>query len=352
MKRTRVAVVGCGSVSNSYIPQMLQCPELELVAVCDQAGERAAESAHRHGIGRHFSELDRLLDELDFDLLVNLTNMQFHAAISRKGLLAGRHVYSEKPLAGSVEEGQALIELAAQRRRRLWVAPNTITSPAFAALARALAAGAIGQPSAAQGFYGHGGPDWGSFYLKGGGCLMDLGVYNVTTLTGLLGPAKSVLAAAGIRRPERVVDGKPLRVEAEDNVALIMDHGDAVFSCVQTGFVFQAQRDEWTVQITGTGGAAALLGYDWAPEGVALCRAGEAWQTTAQDQGDWHWAQGVNHVARCLAEGVEPLLTAEHALHVLEVMQGALRSAETGRRVDLSVTFRSLTERLAARRAG
>jgi predicted dehydrogenase len=109
---------------------------------------------------------------------------------------------------------------------------------------------------------------------------------------------------------------------------------------VQTGFVYGAFSDRHTVEVIGTGGAANLLGYDWAPRGVEVRVAGSPdWQKRCLDSNGYSWETGASYIARCLAIGEAPLMTGEHALHVLEVMVGALQSAASGRRVDVSTTF-------------
>ena len=123
------------------------------------------------------------------------------------------------------------------------------------------------------------GPDWSAFfYEKGGGSLPDLGVYNLTTLTGLLGPAEAVMAMTSIVTPERTVDNKgAIKVEAEDNAMVLMDHGNGVMSHVQCGFNYfdpygheGKGQQQHTISIVGTDGIMGLVGYDWAPLGVDL----------------------------------------------------------------------------------
>lgn len=76
------------------------------------------------------------------------------------------------------------------------------------------------------------GPTWSSFfYEKGGSSLPDLGVYNIATLTGLLGPAQSVMVMTTIVNPERKIDQKgTIKVEAEDNAMLILEHQKGILS--------------------------------------------------------------------------------------------------------------------------
>jgi predicted dehydrogenase len=341
MSRIRVAVAGCGSVSQYYLADLRESPHVELVSVCDVAPERAARRAAEFAVPHHFGDFDRMLSGPEFDLLVNLTAMPHHFPLNLKALRAGRHVFCEKPIATALADGRRLLKEAAARGVRFIGAPNVVTSPAFRCMAGILAAGEIGQVHAAHGRYGHGGPSWGPwFYRPGGGSLFDLGVYNITTLTGLLGPVREVVAMSGIAIPERRVEGERVRVEADDNTMLLMDHGNAIFSCVQTGFVYGAHRSDRTVELIGTRGCVSLLGHDWGPEGVEVwTEAGNRWETRCADQQSYGWQRGAADVAECLATGKPCAMTGEHAFHVLEVMLAALESAKTGRRVEVASQF-------------
>ncbi len=347
--RTKVAVVGCGSVSRMYLPHLSRSPFVELVAVADRKPERAAKAAADFGIAAHFPSLDALLAGPAFDLLVNLTDMQEHEHLNRQALEAKRHVWSEKPLANSSEAGRALLDLARANGVRIWGAPTVVNSPQFAFMARALAQGVLGRPAAAHAAYGHLGPDWSAFfYESGGGSLPDLGVYNLTFLTGLLGPAKAVMAMTSIVTPRRTVQDKgDIQVEAEDNAMVLLDHGDGVLSHVQCGFNYYdphghggQRQTRPTLWVTGTGGSMALIGYDWEPRSVVVATPDDPEPSTfATDVDDYVWQQGASVVAECLATGREPRFTPEHALHVLEIIEAARTSQAEGRRVDLKTTF-------------
>lgn len=348
MRKVRVGVVGCGNVAENYVPHLQQSAAVELVAICDPLLDRARSFAQAFGIEHTFQNVDQMLNELDFELLVNLTPMPLHAPINRKALEAGRNVWCEKPLAQDLTEAQALLSLAQQQGVGLWSAPANPIAPAFQVMARRLAAGTIGQVYAAHGIAGSSGPSWpGSawFYRKGGGSLFDLGVYNVTLFTGLLGPAQGVVALAGTAIPRRSINGHSIAVEADDNTALLLDHGNTVYSVIQAGFVYAAQRDDWTVQLIGTAGALTMGGYAWEPEEVSLYRGDRVkapgrWETDLPgEQEPYVWQSGATYIAECLAKGEKPLLSGEHAVHVLEVMLAAKRSAQTGQRIQIASTF-------------
>lgn len=349
MSKVRVAVAGCGSVSTKYIPHLQNSSQVEVVAVCDNLLERAQGHAQRYGIERYFTDIDRMLTEVDFELFVNLTPMPFHAPFNRKALEAGRNVWCEKPIATTMEDANALLALAKQRGVGLYGAPNSPTSPAFQQIARLITSGELGQVHVAHGIYGWSGPTWAGtawYYKKGGGSLFDLGVYNVTTLTGLLGPVRAVTAMSGSAIAERIIEGeaRPVKVESDDNTAIILDHGNTVYSVVQTGFVYGAQREDWTIQVIGTQGAATMGGYDWEPYDVtfhpgAKGTAGGKWETQPYGRSDYAWEGGATYIAECLASGTQPVVSGEHPVHVLEVMLAAFKSAETGQRVAIESSF-------------
>ena len=174
------------------------------------------------------------------------------------------------------------MELAASRKVQLLGSPTVVASPQFAFMARTIREGKLGKVAAAHASYGHLGPSWSSFfYDKDGGTLFDLGVYSISTLTGLLGPAKAVVAMTGIVTPTREIQGKGrIQVAAEDNAMVILDHGDGVLSHIQSGFNYFSAREHedtesthHTLSVVGTKGSMHLAGYDWGPHGVDLATA-------------------------------------------------------------------------------
>jgi predicted dehydrogenase len=348
-KRIRVGVIGCGSVSHSYLPHLTNSPYVELVSACDIIPERAKAQAEAFAIPNQYPHIDQLLAGAPFDLLVDLTDMQEHERLNLQAVEAGKHVWSEKPLANSLAAGEKLLAAAKKKGVKLWGAPAMVVSPQFAFMARTLNSGVLGRIAAAHADYGHSGPDWAAFfYEKGGGSLPDLAVYNLTTLTGLLGPAKSVAAMTSVITPTRTIPGKgEIKVVAEDNAMVLLDHGEGVISHIQSGFNYfnphghdGSKEQRHTVTIVGTTGNLGLVGYDWEPLGVDLVTASDPNITRyAAEKGDFVWPMGASLAAESLATGKALLITPEHALHVLEVIQAARESQDTGRRIRLRSSF-------------
>ncbi len=349
-KKARVSITGCGSVSNQYLPILSRTSHVELVSCCDIKPERAEFQAKKFNIPNYFSSLDEMLKGPKFDLMLTLTDMQVHGELNKKALINGVNVWSEKPLANTYEEGVALVQLAKDRGLRIWGAPVVVESPQFAFMSKAIQEGKLGEVAAAHAHYGHEGPDWSSFfYEKLGGSMPDLAVYNMTTITGLLGPAVSVVAMLNIITPTRKIHDKGvIKVNEEDNAMVMLEHESGALSHIQSGFNYfnphghsGEGETKATVSIVGNRGNMHMIGYDWDPASVELTTKtdddpnGFSTGIYVKDKGDYTWPMGASLVANTILTGKEPLLTVEHSLHVLEIIEAARKSQETGQRITL-----------------
>ena len=349
-KKLRVAVIGCGSVSNRYIPHLQTSKLIEIVSLCDIKHQRALDQNKQYNVGAQtYPHIDAMLKGAPFDMMITLTDMQVHGELNKKALLAGKHVWSEKPMANTYAEGKALLDLANSKKLRIWGAPAVVNSPQFEFMNRQIQEGKLGRVASAHGQYGHTGPGWSAFfYEKNGGSMPDLGVYNIATLTGLLGPAKSVMAMLSIVNPERTVDDKgKIKVVAEDNAHILMEHDKNVISHVMCGFNYfdphgheAGNQTLHSVQIYGDYGNMRLIGYDWETNGVML---DTSWDKPAvlmsTDKGGYVWQEGATKTGESILTGAEPRINVEHALHVLEVIEAARKSSATGTRIKLKSKF-------------
>jgi len=281
-----------------------------------------------------------VIENDDVDVVLVLTSMPVHGALASAALRAGKHVLVEKPMATSLEEAAALMQLGAESPGHLICAPHILLSPTYRAIRQHVEDGDIGNLLLARARYGWSGPDWGRwFYERGGGALFDLGVYNVTALCGLFGPARRVTAMAGVAIPERIVEGEAMRVQAEDNAHVLIDFGDARFASVTTGFTMQKYRSP-AIELYGSDGVLQLLGDDWAPEGYELWRnAAGTWELFPEKDPGWQWTEGLRHLVECIESGREPVTRPEHAYHALEIMLAAQAAAADGRAREISSDF-------------
>jgi predicted dehydrogenase len=348
-RKVKVGIIGCGSVSRKYLPHLSNCPFAEIVSLCDIIPERASKKAAEFKVANWYPNIDKMLAGVPFDLLVVTTNMQEHGRLNRIAINAGKYVWSEKPMANTYNEGKELKELALSKGLRIWGAPVVVNSPQFAFMAKQINAGNLGILSAGHGSYGHEGPNWSSFfYEKKGGSIPDLGVYNIATLVGLLGPAISVTSIMNTIRPTREIEGKgTIQVNEEDNAHILFEHKNGAISHMQCGFNYLNEHSYdsepvVTLSIVGSKGKMDMIGYDWAPMGVDLAthESKQLMERKCTDRGTYKWEEGASLICEYLSTGKEPLVNVEHSLHVLEIIEAAHESQETGRRVSLKSTFK------------
>jgi predicted dehydrogenase len=338
MKPVRIGIIGAGNVLEAYVPQcqkLAACGLAELVSVCGRAHQR--DRALALGAPKFTTSESEAID--NSDLVVIITSMPDHARAAIAALQAGKHVVLEKPLATNLSDARQLLKCADETKRLLVCAPFVILSPTFQTIARRIRGGDIGAPHLARARYGWAGPWWSEwFYKPGGGCLFDLGIYPITTLTGLLGPAKRVTAFAGIAIPEREINGRRIKVESEDNAQLILDFGGC-YATVMSGFTMQQYRNP-AVEIYGGAGTIQMLGDDWDPDGYEFFQnTAGCWQVFKETTPDWPWADGLRHAIECLHNNTQPIVTKEHAYHVLEIILKAQQSAKEGRALSIDSSF-------------
>jgi predicted dehydrogenase len=339
-----LGIVGCGSVFwtpyMSLIERLQGQGRVHAVAVYDADPDKLALAAARLDVPADLPDDVAVCRHPDVDIVLVLTSMTEHGRLARAALEAGKHVLVEKPVATTLEAAEAVLAVAEESPGHLVCAPHILLSPTYRAMHHRVRAGEIGGLLTARARYGWAGPDWSRwFYEPGGGALFDLGVYNVTSLCGFLGPARRVTAMTGVAIPERVVGGETIRVRAEDNAHVLIDFGDARFAVVTTGFTMQQYRSP-CIELYGTHGVLQMLGDDWAPEGYELWRNDTAaWELHPESDPAWPWTDGLRHLVECLETGERPVTRPEHAYHALEIMLAAQAAGADGRAREITSDF-------------
>src|SRR5262249_46092753 len=344
MHTGNIGVGGGGEVAQRvYLPEFHRLHDKAvLVAVCDRIDERARAAQQRFGARTYYTDLDRFLRESNAEIVVNLTPHKAHAPVSMAALEAGRHVYTEKPLAQSVDDATQLIAAARAHHVKLACSPGRLFCPPAGGGRHLLRGGAIGSVTFARAqllappIWDDFPPDHVWYYAAGSGPLLDGGVYALTALTGLFGPALRVSAMAGTIMSERVIGdgpaaGQRFRTEVADSVHLHLDFG-RLFATLDVSWCVQASRNE----IFEVYGEHGTLSGDptYANTPIYIFRPGNGWsveEPTPRLPRSDDWVQGVAHLVDCVLHDSEPINSAAHARHVLDIMLTALRSAQEGR---------------------
>lgn len=343
--KMRVGLLGCGKISQVYANGAALFEEIDLVACADLRPEAAQALAEANGL-RALSVAELTADP-DIDLVVNLTVPGAHAETTESLLRAGKHVYSEKPLAVTVDEGKALLAVAESSGRRLGCAPDTVLGGGLQTVRELLDAGKAGAVHAGSVCMMTRGPDrWhpnpSFFYLKGGGPVFDMGPYYLTALIHCLGPVRSVGAVA--RRtfstryagdPESPADSFPVEVPTHYSGILVFERGAVINAMFSFDVAGHAHRP---IELYGPEGT--LIGPDpntyrgpveWKPAHGEWSEIPVERPFQSQSRGI-----GVAEMVRAIGENRPHRCNAEVALHVLEVMEAFGKASECGAFVELA----------------
>ena len=240
----RVALIGAGTIGARYLGSLRQTPGFEVVSVCSRNPENAGRFASEHGLSA--KSLEIILADPDINYVLNLTPAEEHGAITAACLQAGKSVYSEKPLASTLSEADALIELADHRGLLLACAPATFLWPTLATAGRLVREGRLGSVIGALSTLVYQGPEIfhphpAHLYSASAGPLRDMGVYQITALMALLGPVVSVSAFSSRSRTQRSIlvgpdAGKYFRVDADTHFQAQLLHSNGAVSSVIVSF--------------------------------------------------------------------------------------------------------------------
>lgn len=343
---TKVGVIGCGNISGIYLANCRKLPGLQLIACANRDMERARAQAAVHGI--RAATIDALLADPAIELVINLTVPAVHAEINRAALTAGKHVYTEKPLATRREEGAATLALARERGLRVGSAPDTFLGSGLQTCRKLIDAGAIGEPVAAVAFMaGHGPEAWHPdpefFYKSGAGPMFDVGPYYLTALVSLLGPIVRVTGSTRISFPERVVGsgakrGQKIVVETPTHITGVLDFASGVIATVITSF------DIWAanlprIEIYGSEGSLSVPDPNTFGGPVRLRLAGDKeWREAPLTRGYAENSRGLGaaDMAAAIREGRPHRASGELAFHVLDVMAAFEEAGTSGRHVTIT----------------
>jgi predicted dehydrogenase len=286
----------------------------------------------------------------DIDAVLIITSPDSHASLVRMALEQGKHVVVEKPAAADHREAQRLSDLALQKELHLMCAPFVQLAPTFRALWRRICDGAIGKVHSARGLYGNAGSTWAKWYHDGSvSPLAEVGIYNLKSLTALLGPVVEVQAAESLVIAQREIVGQKSVTAGSDVSHILLRHQGGAISSIVSSHCIQRYRRP-ALELYGTEGTANLLGDDWDPRGFEIWRNSAAcWEDFEPVDSTWLWADGLAEMVYALREERPPLHSIDHDIHLLEVIEASSTAAREKRAVPVTSRFAPLDLRLEER---
>ncbi|MBT4526588.1 MAG: Gfo/Idh/MocA family oxidoreductase [Deltaproteobacteria bacterium] len=359
MEKLRVGLIGCGVISDIYLKTCQKFEVIDIVACASLDLEESRQKAKQYNIAK-VCQPDELIQDPDIDCILNLTIPAVHAEISMAALEAGKHVYSEKPFATDLKDGEKILALAKSKNLFVGNAPDTFLGGRLQTCRKIIDDGIIGEPTGASAFVGTHGverhhPNPAFYYQTGAGPLLDLGPYYLTALISMLGPIKRSCGFSKKTFSERIIESQPrhgemMQVEVDTHICGTLEFENGVIGSLMTSFdIWDSQLPR--LEIYGKEGTICMPDPDpvdgpniFGGEVYYKTRETARWSYKPRVQGLEEWTvaennHGYNEDSRGL--GLADMAYAiknqrphrangEMAHHVLETMLGLLESSQKG----------------------
>ena len=346
----RVGIIGCGNISETYFECQNLFNNFNVVACADINIEAAKKSAEKYNVNA-FS-VDDILSNEDVDLIINLTIPAAHKEIIMKSLNAGKHCFSEKPLAMSFSEGLEISELAISKNLYVGCAPDTFLGAAGQKARSLIEDNKIGNVVLGTfNLMSHGMEHWHPnpdfFFKPGAGPVFDVGVYYITQLVNLIGPIKSISSLSGTATPERIITSEPrngerIKVETPTTLMGTLEfHNNAKIQFFCSWDVWKHKHS--TIELYGLEGSMIVPDPNFFSGDILISHKEEDWQIINNDK----MLLGIPNktdnngtkIANYRGIGLSDMIDAIHnqrqsrcsldlAVHVLEAMEGIIKSSD------------------------
>ena len=339
----KVGMVGVGCISGIYLKNFFETfKDVKLVAVCDLIRERAENAQKEWGVEKLYDTMEELFADPEIDIVLNLTRPYQHYDVSKAALLAGKHVYSEKPLGADLAEGEELVKIAAEKGLIIGGAPDTFMGAGIQTCRKLIASGLIGTPVGGRFVMASHGvetwhPDPDFYYQRGGGPLFDMGPYYITAMINLLGGIKKVTGYSNTAYKTRLITAEPhvgeiIEVNTPTHIEAFVTLDSGITVSLLTSFdVYQSKQTN--IEIYGTKGTLYVPDPNCFGGPITFYNGetGELEEYPVEfDYAENSRCLGLDDMAKAIETGRPGRTTSKQTLHVLETMAGIMKSAETG----------------------
>jgi len=346
----KVGIIGCGNISETYFNCQKIFNNFEIIACADLNNEFAIKSAEQFNVKA--LSVDDILSNKEIGLIINLTIPSAHKEIIVKSLNAGKHCFSEKPLAMNMEEGLEIQKLSNEKKLYVGCAPDTFLGAAGQNARKLIEEDKIGKVVLGTfNLMSHGMEHWHPnpdfFFKPGAGPVFDVGVYYLTQLINLIGPVKSISSISGTATPERIITSEPRngeKIVVETPTTLMGSlefHNNAKIQFFCSWDVWKHKHS--TIELYGLEGSMIVPDPNFFSGDILLSKKDEDWQIINNDsmllgipnKTDNDGSKIANYRGIGLSDMIDAInnqrqarCSLDLAMHVLEVMEGIITSSE------------------------
>lgn len=344
LKRIKAAIIGCGVISQIYLENLCKNFQvIDLVGCSDIIPERSQNRAEEFNIRQMTNE--EIFMDPEIEIVVNLTFPLAHYDVTKEALLAGKHVYSEKMIAVTLNEGEELVSMARKKGLHFTVAPDSFLGGGLQTARWIIDSGMIGEPVTVSGFCQRGyhliRPDdyCGMIHLPGGGIPFDIGGYYLHAMVNMFGPIERVTGFAKTRNPDRhfLNPKSPLykdsfHVDTINTMCASLDFESGVLGSLT--ITSESISGEQKIEVIGTEGLLCIHDPNDFSGPVTVKRSGNSESLiipythpfTQNSRG-----VGVADMAYAIKNHRQPRVDASLGLHVFEVVHSVWESTKTGK---------------------
>ncbi len=350
MDRVRIGIIGTGQIGKHHVEQYSKIPQAEMVVLCDVDEAEARRVAEKAGVKETCGDFRKVLARKDIDAVDVCLHNNYHAPVTIEALRAGKHVYCEKPMAGSYRDAANMLEESRKCGRKLSIQLSTLFAKSTKAAKKLIEEGRVGHIYHARStgwrrrgrpfVDGYGSKNFVNKTISAGGALFDMGVYHISQILYLLGlPAVERVSGRVYQEttvdPDRAQEGH-YSVE-ELGLGFVRLAGGITMDIIEAWAVHMNKFEGSS--IFGSIGGIRLDPFSYhttagdAPLDATFDLEGADWRAhqlhpieQAYDSPQHHWIAAL--------QGRVPLLpTAEVALQTMLVSQGIYMSDQLGREV-------------------
>ena len=322
----RVGVIGYGTIGQIHCRALQSVPGCELAVVADVDAGARARAQEDYGVDV-VSDVEEMLQTTDVDLVDICVPTYLHEQVMVKAMEGNKHIFCEKPLARSLEEGRRLVDLSSNYAQKIGIGHVVRFTPAYVGIRQSVEGGEIGQAGVVRTFRGGsqfpvGWRDWFADVDLSGGVILDLAIHDLDFCRWLFGDVKRVYAKTSRERTDAHLE----------HAMIVLRFKSGVIAHIEGSWTNLEGQFYTTIEIAGKNG---LISYDSRETNPITIRTVPEQNVHVGAVAVDPYVLELQDMVQAILEDRPPLVSVADAFGTLQVALAALDSARTGQVIEL-----------------